>query len=101
MGISDHLICLLQNLYGGQEATVVTGHGTTNWLKIGKGVHQGYILSPCLFSFYAEYTMLNARVNESQAGVKIAGRNINALRYADDSTQMAENDEQLNSLWNA
>ena len=81
-----------------QEATARTRHGRTDWFKIGKGVHQGCILSPCLFNFYAEYTMLNARVNESQAGIKIAGRNTNTLRYVDDNTQMAENDEQLKSL---
>ena len=81
-----------------QEATARTRHGRNDWFKIGKGVHQGYILSPCLFNFYVEYTMLNATVNESQAGIKIAGRNINTLRYVDDNTQMAENDEQLKRL---
>ena len=87
------LICLLRNLYAGQEATVRTGHGTTDWFKIGKGVFQGYILSPCLFNFYAEYIMRNARLEETQAGIKIAGRNINNLRYADDTTLMAESEE--------
>ena len=90
MGIPDHLTCLFRNLYAGQEATVRTGHGTMNWFKIGKGVHQGYILSPCLFKFYAEYIMQNTRLDEAQAGIKIAGRNINNLRYADDTTLMAE-----------
>ena len=90
MGIPDHLTCLLTNLYAGQEATVRTGHGTTDWLQIGKGVHQGCILSPAFFNFYAEYIMRNATLNEAQAGIKIAGRNINNLRYADDSTFMAE-----------
>ena len=98
MGILDHLTRLLRNQYVDQEATARTRHGRTDWFKIGKGVHQGCILSPCLFNFYAEYTMLNARVNESQAGIKIAGRNTNTLRYVDDNTQMAENDEQLKSL---
>ena len=84
MRISDHLTCLLRNLYAGQEATVRTGHGTTDWFQIGKGVHQGYILSPCLFNIYAEYIMRNAGLDEAQAGIKIAGRNINNLRYADD-----------------
>ena len=86
MGIPDHLICLLRNLYAGQEATVRTGHGTTNWFQIGKGVRQGCILSPCLFNFYAEYIMRNAGLEEAQAGIKTAGRNINNLRYADDTT---------------
>ena len=86
MGIPYHLICLLQNLYAGQEATVRTGHGTTDWYQIGKGVHQGCILSPCLFNFYAEYNMRNAGLEEAQAGIKIAGRNINNLRYADNTT---------------
>jgi len=90
MGIPDHLTCLLRNLYGGQEATVRTAHGTTDWFKIGKGVHQGYILSPCLFNFYAEYIMRNARLDEAEAGIKIAGRNISSLRYADDTILMAE-----------
>ena len=85
MGIPDHLTCLLRNLYAGQEATVRTGHGTTDWFQIGKGVRQGCILSPCLFNFYAEYIMTNAGLEEAQAGIKIAGRNINNLRYADDS----------------
>ena len=86
MGILDHLTCLLRNLYVGQEATVETGHGTTDWFEIGKGVCQGYILSPCLFNLYAEYIMQNAGVDEAQAGIKIAGRNINNLRYADVTT---------------
>ena len=86
MGIPDHLTCLLRNLYAGQEATVRTGHGTADWFKIGKGVHQGCILSPCLFHLYAEYIMQNARLDESIEGIKIAGRNINNLRYADDTT---------------
>ena len=90
MGIPDHLICLLRNLYAGQEATVRTGHGTTDWFQIGKGVCQGYILSPCLFNLYAEYIMRNAGLEETQAGIKIARRNINNLRYADDTTLMAE-----------
>ena len=93
MGIPDHLICLLRNLYAGQEATVRTGHGTTDWFQIGKGVCQGCILSPCLFNFYAEYIMRNAGLEETQAGIKIAGRNINYLRYADDTTLMAESEE--------
>ena len=84
MGIPDHLTCLLKNLYAGQEATVSTGHGTTSWFQIGKGVHQGCILSPCLFNLYAEYIMRNTGLEEAQAGIKIAGRNINNLRYADD-----------------
>ena len=86
MGIPDHLTCLLRNLYAGQEAKVRTGHGTTDWFQIGKGVHQGCILSPCLFNFYAEYIMRNTELEEAQAGSKIAGRNINNLRYADDTT---------------
>jgi len=86
MGIPDHLTCLLRNLYAGQEATVRTGHGTIDWFQIGKGVCQGYILSPCLFNFYSEYIMRNAGLEETQAGIKIAGRNINKLRYADDTT---------------
>ena len=90
MLISDHLICLLRNLYAGQEATVRTGHGTTDWFQIGKRVCQGYILSPCLFNLYVEYIMQNARLDEAQAGIKIARRNINNLRYADDNTLMAE-----------
>ena len=98
MGIPDHLTCLLGNLYAGQEATVRTGHGTTDWFQIGKGVRQGCILSPCLFNFYAEYIMRNAGLEETQAGIKIAGRNINHLRYADDTTLMAESEEELKSL---
>ena len=94
MGIPDHLTCLLRNLYAGQEATVRTGHGTTDWFQIGKGVHQGCILSP-LFNLYAEYIMRNARLGEAQAGIKIAGRNINNLRYADDTALMAESKENL------
>ena len=90
MGIPDHLTCLLKNLYAGQEATVRTGHGTTDWFQIGKGVHQGWILSPCLFNFYAEYIMRNTGLEEAHAGIKIAGRNINNLRYADDIILMAE-----------
>ena len=86
MGILDHLTCLLRNLCAGQEATVRTGHGTTDWFQIGKGVRQGYILSPCLFNLYVEYIMRNAALEETQAGIKIAGRNINNLRYADDTT---------------
>ena len=92
------LICLLRNLYAGQEATVRTGHGTTDWFQIGKGVHQGCILSPCLFNFYAEYIMRNAGLEEAQAGIKIAGRNINNLRYADNTTLMSESEEELKSL---
>ena len=98
MGIPDHLICLLRNLYAGQEATVRTGHGTTDWFQIGKGVRQGCILSPCLFNLYAEYIMRNAGLEETQAGIKIARRNINNLRYADDTTLMAESEEELKSL---
>ena len=98
MGIPDHLTCLLRNLYAGQEATIRTGYGTTDWFQIGKGVHQGYILSPCLFNSYAEYIMRNARLEEAQAGIKTAGRNINNLRYADDATLMAESEEVLKSL---
>ena len=90
MGIPGHLTCLLRNLYAGQEATVRTGHGTTDWFQIGKGVCQGYILLPCLFNLYAEYIMRNAGVEEAQAGIKIARRNINHLRYADDTTVMAK-----------
>ena len=97
MGIPDHLTCLLRNLYAGQEVTVRTGDGTTDWFQIGKGVCQGCILPPCLFNFYAEDIMQNARLDESQTGIKIAGRNINNLRYADDTTLMAESKE-LNSL---
>ena len=90
MGIPEHLTCLLRNLYAGQEATVRTGHGTTDWFQIGKGVRQGCILSPCLFNFYAEYIMQNARLDEAQAGIKIARRNISNFRYVDDTTLMAE-----------
>ena len=98
MRIPDHFTCLLRNQFAGQEATVSTGHGTTDWFQIGKGVHQGYILSPCLFNFYAEYIMRNARLDEAQAGIKIAGRNINNLRYADETTLMAESKEELKRL---
>ena len=98
MGIPDHLTCLLGNLYAGQEATIRTGHGTTDWFQTGKGVRQGCMLSPCLFNLYAEYIMRNAGLNEAQARIKIAGRNINNLRYADDTTRMAENKEELKSL---
>ena len=98
MGIPDHLTCLLRNLYSSQEATVRTGHGTTDWIQTGKGVLQGCILSPCLFNFYAEYIMRNAGLEETQAGIKIARRNISNLRYADDTTLMAESEEELKSL---
>ena len=100
MGIPDHLTCFLRNLYAGQEATVRTGHGTRDWFQIGKGVHQGCILfyKPCLFNLYAEYIMRNVGLEETQAGIKIAGRNINNLRYADDTTLMAESEEELKSL---
>ena len=98
MGISDHLTCLLRNLYASQEATVRTRRGTMDWLQIGKGVCQGCILSPCLFNLYAEYIMRNSGLKEAQAGIKIAGRNINNLRYADDTTLMAESKEEINSL---
>ena len=98
MGIPDHLTGLLRNLYAGQEAPVRTGHGTTDWFPIGKGVRQGCILSPCLFNLYAEYIMRNAGLDEAQAGIKIAGRNINNLRYADDITLMAESEEELKNL---
>ena len=98
MGIPDHLTCLLRNLYAGQEATVRTGHGTTDWFQIGKRVHQGCILSPSLFGLYAEYIMRNAGLEEAQAGIKIAGRNIINLRYADDTTLMAESEEEIKSL---
>ena len=98
MGIPNHLTCLLRNLYAGQEATVRTGHGTTDWFQIGKGVRQGCILSPCLFNFYAEYIMRTAGLEEAQAGIKIAGRNTNNLRYADDATLMEESEEELKSL---
>ena len=97
MGIPDHLTCLLRNLYAGQEATVRTGHGTTDWFQIEKGVHQGCILSPCLFNLYAEYIMRNG-LEEAQAGIKITRRNVNNLRYADDTTFMAESEEDLESL---
>ena len=98
MEIPDYLTCLLRNLYAGQEATVRIGHGTMDWFQIGKGVHQGCILSPCLFNLHAEYIMRNAGLDEAQAGIKIAGRNIINLRYADDTTLMAESEEELNSL---
>ena len=98
MGIPDHLTCLLRNLYAGQEATVRTGHGTTDWFQIGKRVCQGCILSPCLFNLYVEYIMRNARLDEAQAVIEIAGRNINNLRYPDDTTLMAESKEELKSL---
>ena len=98
MGKPDHLTCLLSNLYAGQEATVRTGHGTTDWFQIGKGVHQGCILSPCLFNLYAESIMRNAGLEEGQAGIKIARRHINNLRYADDTTLMAESEGELKSL---
>ena len=99
MGIQDHLTFPLRNLYAGQEATVRTGHGTTDWFQIGKGVCPGCILSPCLFNLYAEYIMRNAGLEETQTGIKIARRNINNLRYADDTTLMAESEEELKSLW--
>ena len=98
MGIPDHLTCLLRNLYAGQEATVRTGHGTIDWFQIGKGVRQGCILSPCLFNLYAEYIMRSAGLEEAQAGIKIARRNISNLRYANDTTFMAESEEELKSL---
>ena len=98
MGIPDHLTCLLRNLYAGQEATFRTGHGTTYWFQIGKGVHQGCIVSPCLFNLYAEYIMRSAGLEEAQAGIKMAGRNINNLRHADGTTLMAESEEELKSL---
>ena len=98
MGIPDHLTCRLRSLYAGQEAKVKTGHGTMDWFQIGKGVHQGCILSPCLFNFYTECLMQNAELDEAQAGIKIASRNINNLRYSDDSTLMAESKEKLKSL---
>ena len=99
MGIPNHLTCLLRNLYSGQEAIVGTGHGTTDWFQIGKRVHQGCIFSPCLFNLYAEYIMQNARLDETQAAIKIARRNINNLRYADDCTLMVENKLELKSLF--
>ena len=98
MGIPDQLTCLLRNLYAGQEATVRTGHGTTDWFQFGKGVRQGCILSPCLFNFYAEYILRNAGLEEAQAGIKISRRNINNLRHADGTTRMAEGEEELTSL---
>ena len=98
MGIPYHLTCLLRKLYADQEATVRTGHGTTDWFQIGKGIHNGCILSPCLFKLYADYIMRNAGLDEAQAGIKIAGRDINNLRYADDTTLMAESEEELKSL---
>ena len=98
MGIPDHLTCFLGNLYADQEATVRTGHGTTDWFQIGKGVCQCYILSPCLFNLYAEYIMRNIGLDEAQAGIKIAGRTINNLRYTDDTTLMADSEEELKSL---
>ena len=98
MGIPDHLICLLRNLYAAQEATVRTGHGTTDWFQIGKGVHQGNILSPCLFNLYAKYIMRNTGLDEAQAGIKTARRNINNVRYTDDTILMAESEEELKSF---
>ena len=98
MGIPDHLTCLLRNLYAGQEATVRTGHGSRDWFQIGNGVHQGYILSPRLFNLYAEYIMRNTGLEEAQAGIKFARRNINNLRYVEDTTLMAESEEQLKNL---
>ena len=98
MGIPDHLTCFLRNLYAGQEATVRTGYGTTEWFQRGKEVHKGCILSPCLFNFYEEYIMRNTGLDEAQAGIKIAGRNINNLRYADDTTLTAEREQELKSL---
>ena len=98
MGIPDHLPCLLRNLYAGQEATIRTGHGTIDWFQIGKGVRQGCILSPCLFNFYAEYIMRNAGLEEAQVGIKIAGRNINNLRYADETTHIAERKDRTKKL---
>ena len=98
MGIQDHLTCLLRNMYAGQEAIVRTRHGTMDWFQIGKGVHQGCILSPCLINFYAEYIIQNAGLDESQAGIKISRRNVSNLRYADDTTLMAESEEGLKSL---
>ena len=98
MGIPDHLTCLLRNLYSGQESTVRTGHGTTDWFQIGKGVQQGCVLSPCLINLYAEYIMRNAGLDEAQAGIKIVRRNINNLKYTDDTTLMAESKGELNGL---
>ena len=98
MRIPDHLTCFLRNLYAGQKATVRTGHETTDWFQIGKGVHQGCILSPCLFNLYAEYIRQNARLDEAQAGIKNAGKRINGFRYADDTTLMAKSEEELKSL---
>ena len=98
IGMPDHLTCLLRNLYAGQESTVRTGRGTTGWFQIGKGVHQGYILPPCLFNFYAEYIMRNAGLDEAQAGIKTARRNISNLRYTDDTTLVIEVEEELKSL---
>ena len=98
MGMPDHLTCLSRNLYAGQEATVRTGHGTTDWFQIGKGVRQDSILSPCLFNLHAEYIVRNTRLDEAEAGIKTARRNINNLRYADDTTLMAESEEELKSL---
>ena len=99
MGIPDHLTCLLRNLYAGQEAIVRIGHGTTDWFQIGQGVHQGFILSPCLFDLYTEYIMWNAGLDKAQTGIKIARRNINNFRYADNTTLMAESEEELASWW--
>ena len=98
MAVPNHLTCLLRNLYAGQEETVRTGHGTTDWFQIGKGVFQGCILSPCLFNLYAKYIMRNAGLDEAQAGIKIAGRNINNLRYVDDTTLMTKSEEEVKSL---
>ena len=95
MGIPDHLTCLMRNVYEGQGATIITGHGTADWFQIGKGVCQGCLLSPCLFNFYAEYIMRNSRLEEVQAGIKFAGRNLNNLRYADDTTFMVESEDEL------
>ena len=99
MGIPDHLTCLLRNLYAGQEAAVRTGHGTTDWFQIGKGVRQGRMLSPCLFNLYAKYIIWNARLDEAQAGIKIAGRNINNLTYADDTIFMVESEKEQRASW--
>ena len=98
MGIPDHLACLLRNLYAGQEAAVRTGHGRTDWFQIGKRIHQGCVLPPCLFNLYAEYVMRNTGLEEAQAGIKIAGRNINNLRYADDTTLIVKSEKELKSL---